>query len=538
MLLLALLPLAYAVDPDTDGDGLSDVVEDRNGNADPTDDDTDGDTIADYLDTDDDEDGIPTADELRVEQTAPQDANLWTEGWWTVDTDQDGVDDATEWGSDLANPRDSDGDTQLDVQDDDDDDDGIPTFVEGTDDIDGDVYRNCLPVGDGIPSYLDTNSDTLDGQTEDCCVDVGGIRGDDAAEGTGDADSDGILDFEDCNDCDSCVATTCGSTDTDEDGDGLTGGEERAICSEIGGETVCLDPNDADTDDDGILDGDERIDPGCGGPRFFDSDGDGILDPLDDDDDDDGIPTLVEGAGDTDGDDIPDRLDSDSDDDGVSDLDEGTTDTDGDGIADYLDDHDDPLPDADGDGLPDAAEDYGSPPDGDPTNDDTDDDGIPDYQDADDDGDGVPTADEVAAEQVPPNDTNAFTEGWLSLDTDEDGIPDATEWGPDLADPLDTDGDGEFDAQDDDDDGDGILTFVEGSGDADGDGTPDYLDDHADPLDTGATDTGDTGDTDDTDLAGDSAPDGTIHGGCGCATGSPHGLLAALALGLVLLRRR
>ncbi|MEQ8679687.1 MAG: gliding motility-associated C-terminal domain-containing protein, partial [Cyclobacteriaceae bacterium] len=48
---------------DTDGDGLLDFEEDINGDGDPTNDDTDGDGLSNYLDNDDDGDNISTLDE-------------------------------------------------------------------------------------------------------------------------------------------------------------------------------------------------------------------------------------------------------------------------------------------------------------------------------------------------------------------------------------------------------------------------------------------------------------------------------------------
>ena len=94
---------------------------------------------------------------------------------------------------------------------------------------------------------------------------------------------------------------------------------------------------------------------------------------------------------------------------------------------------------------------------------DTDDDGTPDFQDADDDGDGVPTASENAPDQ----------------DTDEDGVPDF----------LDTDDDGDSRPTSDEDlDEDGDGNPATDPTDIDEDGIPDYLD----PDDQG----GPTGDLD------------------------------------------
>jgi hypothetical protein len=170
---------------------------------------------------------------------------------------------------------------------------------------------------------------------------------------------------------------------------------------------------------------------------WTDSDNDGLSND-DEDLNGDGDPT----NDDSDGDGVPDYLEP------------NNRDTDGDTIFDNLD------PDDDGDGIPTADEDRDN--DGDPTNDDYDSDGTPDYLDPDDDGDGIPTA----------------TEG-ITTDTDSDHVPDYLE-----PNNVDTDGDGIFNYQDNDDDGDGVLTADEdwdhdGSptdDDGNADGIPDYLD--------------------------------------------------------------
>ncbi|MCU4188686.1 gliding motility-associated C-terminal domain-containing protein, partial [Flavobacterium sp. HXWNR29] len=123
-------------------------------------------------------------------------------------------------------------------------------------------------------------------------------------------------------------------------------------------------------------------------------------------------------------------------------------DTDGDGTPDYLD------VDDDGDGIPTADENPDPNGDGDPSDaQDTDGDGTPDYLDVDDDGDVFPTADE-------------------NPDPNGDGDP---------SDAQDTDGDGTPDYLDADDDNDGIIAYNEGGNiDTDGDGLPNYLDQDAD----------------------------------------------------------
>ncbi len=149
-----------------------------------------------------------------------------------------------------------------------------------------------------------------------------------------------------------------------------------------------------DVDLDGIAD---EIDPEIA--VLADTDGDGIVDLLDDDDDNDGILDIDEGAGlvDTDGDGLPDSIDTDSDNDNIPDADE-TGDSDGDGILDSQE--------------PDNGVDVTT---------DTDGDGITDDIDTDDDGDGISDADEGNGEIDSDND--GIPES-LDLDSDNDGIGD------------------------------------------------------------------------------------------------------------------
>jgi hypothetical protein len=203
-----------------------------------------------------------------------------------------------------------------------------------------------------------------------------------------------------------------------------------------------------DTDGDGILDSIE-----CPGGTLVDTDGDGIGDCQDVDDDGDGIHTAYEGTGDTDGDGVPDYRDGDDDGDGESTLDEispNVSDDDGDGIPEHLDagEEDGPAADPDNDGLTNAQEDcLGSDPDSSDTDGDgvydedevdlpctardTDGDGLPDFNDADDDGDGIPTSVEYDTGSYPRDVENSWN------DVDEDGVPNYRD--------LDSDGDGKSD---------------------------------------------------------------------------------------------
>ncbi len=243
-------------------------------------------------------------------------------------------------------------------------------------------------------------------------------------------------------------------------------------------------------------------------PNNPDTDGDGIIDPLDPDPlnvdnensevdaDHDGIPDNVEAQDpdydpnapehqneDPDGDGMTnaeeaqqgtDPLESDTDGDGMSDgqeMEQGTNpnnpDTDGDGVSDgeELEQGTDPTDsDSDNDGVPDGAEQGGEQGSTDPNNPDSDGDGIPDGSE-DNDGDGVNNQDE-AEQGTDPN----------NPDTDGDGIPDGEETGQqgDNSDTNDIDGDGTPDNQDSDMDGDGIPN--EEDPDMDGDGVPNHED--------------------------------------------------------------
>ena len=117
-----------------------------------------------------------------------------------------------------------------------------------------------------------------------------------------------------------------------------------------GGHIGCVDgtaPANADSDGDTIDDSDEV---GADVSRPRDTDGDGIIDALDDDDDNDGLSTADEnaaarGAADPDGDGRPAWRDTDSDDDRALDgKDDGLSDSDGDGRADFLDRDSDSRP--------------------------------------------------------------------------------------------------------------------------------------------------------------------------------------------------
>jgi len=417
-------------------------------------------------------------------------------------------------------------------------------------------WGNWISTSKGNDAYLDTYAWLF--------RDIGDRFTITVVDSTLDTDGDNLIDaFEDCEsgtDPENPDTDEDGSRDDhevldlptdplnpDSDGDGVLDGEEvgdPADPTDTDGDGL-IDAIDEDDDGDGLLTRDEDVVAADGDPRNDDSDGDGVANYLDDDDDDDRIPTAdedVDGSGDwndddTDGDGVVDYLDPDDDGDGVPTVDEdvdgdgdpANDDSDGDGVVDYLD------PDDDGDGLPSADEDLDG--DGNPANDDSDGDGTPDYLDDDDDGDSVPTATE----------DEDGSGDWLDDDTDGDGVPNY----------LDPDDDGDsIPTLDEDPDGDGDPT----TDDTDGDGVPHYLDpdDDNDGFPTIEEDPDGNGDPRNDDSDGDGVadyldPDGLTEeeadpltffkgGGCGCSTpatpsGAGLGVLAA-ALALTAARRR
>ena len=615
--------------PDTDMDGTPDYLDPDDGPLDSDMDgipddvecggdiagcvDTDGDGDPDHLDDDDDGDGVPTADECPGGPAACDPDDDGRPSHLDLDSDDDGITDAVECGALPCVDTDRDG--VVDRLDLDSDGDGIPDATEGHD-VDADGAPDVLPLGvdvnmDGLDDAYDealgvpaptpdTDDDgTPDWRDPDDDGDgiASGLECPNPAAGCPDEDSDGRPDYLDAD-----------TAPTDTDGDGIPDVVECSPPSDpVGDPLGCPDtdgdgrPNfdDPDDDGDGIPTAEESYD-GDGDPTDDDSDGDGVPDYLDTDDDNDGVPTAMEcadfeaGCEDTDGDGRPDYLDvcgdgvvstwddvtaweqcddgnhiagdgcdptcrvemdRDSDGDGLFDSMEcpapgnpasPTTcrDTDGDGRPDFLD------PDDDDDGVPTADELAAGP-----AVQDSDGDGVSDHLDPDDDGDGVPTLMEIGpGGAADPRNTDGDDQpDYLDTDDDNDTIPTADELDEGL--PRDTDGDGEFDHVDDDDDGDGILTADEiragralepPSDDLDDDGAPHWLDTDADGdgiLDADEPDDADGDGVPDYLQPNETDPEPTVGGYAGgaCAAGgraSGFGLLLLLGLAPTLGRRR
>ena len=489
---------------DLDGDGLDD-------NTSPYAQDLDGDGIADHLDSDSDNDGLNDGVEAGLSGNDTDgdgiDDSIDVDETGGTDTNSDGIDDDF-----ILVDTDSDG--IPDYLDPDSDNDGLPDTLEGNNDTDLDGIPDYLDPdsdGDGIDDGIESGATGMDSDNDgiDDAFDVDETGGTDANnDGVDDnitlpdSDEDGRPDFQDSDvdtDGDGIPDVVEGNgdpdgdgipnyLDLDSDGDGISDATEGIVDSDGDGIPNYLD---LDSDGDGIGDASEGT---------IDSDSDGIPDYLDLDSDGDGINDTLEGNGDNDGDGIPNYLDLDSDGDGISDADEGNVDSDGDGIPDYLD------LDSDGDGISDADEGIG----------DADGDGIPDYLDNDSDGDGISDADEGNGDA----DGDGIPD-YLDQDSDGDGINDADEGNGD------TDGDGIPDYLDGDSDGDGISDAEEGVGDSDGDGTPDYLDSSLDEDGDGIPDIVEgTGDDDmdgipnylDTDSDNDGIVDGFEAGNSGLDT--------------------
>jgi hypothetical protein len=223
---------------DADGDGISDVAEDR-----ATDVDTDGDGTPDYLDLDSDDDGLSDA----LESGNPRDGRA-------IDVDGDGVPNFRDDDADGNGILDRDeGDTDRDL-------DGLIDAIDLDDD--GDLLPDLLELADMPSAPPDFDEDgTADFQDIDSDGDTIGDR----SEGAGDSDRDGIDDrFDDDTDADGLldsVEAGDASVDTppvDTDGDG--------------------DPDfrDPDSDNDGLSDADEEL---LGTDRLLaDTDGDGVSD--------------------------------------------------------------------------------------------------------------------------------------------------------------------------------------------------------------------------------------------------------------------
>lgn len=424
---------------DIDGDGLTNSMDNCPSIPNPGQEDIDGDMLGDVCDPDSDNDNIlntidncvliPNRDQANADGDLDGDA-------CDDDDDNDGLLDEVDNCPTVANPNqaDLDGDTQGDACDTDDDDDGIE-----------DVMDNC-PL---IPNPDQANAD-------------GDLQGDVCDD---DDDNDGISDS-----ADNC-RTTPNVDQLDSDGDGIGDACDMDTDSDGIPDQVEIDrglnPRSADSDGDNISDGDEF---GDDLENPIDTDGDGIIDALDEDSDDDGLEDKREAgdtdlntpARDTDEDGVPDFRQKDSDGDGIEDgtdncpalANPDQKDTDGDGIGD------DCTADADGDGVDDSIDNCPSIPNKDQG--DADNDGTGDLCEDDADNDMIPNDSDNCPNVANPDQADADQDGQGDLcddDADNDGIVIDQDNCPNVANPnqYDSDEDGLGDECDDDSDGDGIL---------------------------------------------------------------------------------
>ncbi|APD08011.1 dentin sialophosphoprotein [Flavobacteriaceae bacterium UJ101] len=264
-----------SVDLDDDNDGIPDSVEEKTA---PSNGDTDGDGIPDSLDLDSDNDGIPDIEEsgLTVDEikTLDKDNNgvidpsneVGTNGIAdaiepkgegggkdsdVVDYDNDGTSDA---------PQDTDGDGKPDFQDWDSDNDGVTDLTEGGTDPKLDANNDGK-----IDNTTDTDQDGIMDVIDDDTTGFGGGE----SNGAPDTDEDGIKDFR----------------DLDSDDDGLNDAEEANV-PDTDGDGLDDTPNESFADGSDLPDSDEDGKPNIiepNGPVITgpDSDGDGIKDTED-----------------------------------------------------------------------------------------------------------------------------------------------------------------------------------------------------------------------------------------------------------------
>jgi hypothetical protein len=232
--------MGWSVTDDSDGDTIGDFDEGRAGSVD-----TDADGMPDYLDPDADGDGVSDALEAgdAMITTPPIDTDAdGTPDFRDLDADGNGVTDAIEGGEDL------DADGRPNARDRDNDGDGLLDTAE----IGGDLARPRDTNSDGTPDYnsRDSDGDTISDTDEDLVdTDGDGIR-----DGIDlDSDDDALLDSLEAGDAslDTPPADTDGDgapdfRDADSDGDGLS---DEAEVGAYG-----TSPTRPDTDGDGVLD--------------------------------------------------------------------------------------------------------------------------------------------------------------------------------------------------------------------------------------------------------------------------------------------
>ena len=382
----------WAIQADSDGDGVGNVDDNCPGTPNTDQSDIDGDLLGDVCDDDIDGDGKfndydncdgPEVNWDNVDPNLDMDQDGCLDATEDDDDDGDGIIDTNDpctgtnfklqWSSNSANDHDSDG-CHDSEEDSDDDNDGV-------DDVNDDCLRG----------WHNWTADSTTDHDGDGCKDAG-EDADDDNDGVNDRDAMDVL-------LDMCPTGDIGWTsdeNNDRDGDGCRDATE-----------------DNDDDGDGITDANDNCSPGPNGWALHwtsvpstDLDGDGCRD-LDEDDDDDGdtildsndaCPRGMTGW-------ISDVI-SDMDGDGCRDMDEDTDD-DGDGFQDV------------DDNCPNGETDWVSTPDND-----WDRDGCRDEtEDDDDDEDTVSDQFDQCPNTPLGEDIDITGCGWFTQqDTDEDGV--------------------------------------------------------------------------------------------------------------------
>ena len=419
-----------AFDTDSDDDGILDIDEAGDDDLDTPAVDSDNDGMPDYRDTDSDGDGVDDSiDNCRVDENADQadldgdlDGDLCDEDAdndgltndeetalnldpLDPDSDDDNISDGEEVGPDPNNPLNTDGTGEIDALDTDSDDDGIDDIIEAGDD---DLSTPAVNSDDDAePDYRDTDSDndSVEDGVDNCRIVDNMDQADFDGNGVGDAcdtdfDGDGVEDM-----VDNCPMT---ANPDQLNSDGAADGGDAC---------------DSDDDDDGVLDEDDNCDVDPNADQA-DTDADDIGDVCDPDLDNDGVDNgddncpsdSNEDQLDTDGDGAGDACDDDDDGDSIGDVEdncptvenEDQLDTDGDGIGDACDET--PFADSDGDEIPDHEDNCAEV-------------ANPDQEDLDNDGIGNVCDDDVDGDDVNNDEDNCeFLNNPAQTDTDEDGF--------------------------------------------------------------------------------------------------------------------
>jgi len=315
---LITLKISYG---DTDGDGLTDVMEILNG-LDPTKNDTDNDGLSDYeefhgptdpLNSDTDNDGLEDYDEIYVYHTDPieadsdsdnlldgEEVNIYNTDPLEPDCDSDGLLDGNEINIHFTDPLNND--TDFDELS-----DGDEILIYNTNPINNDTDSDNLFDAEEVFIYFtnpllnDTDYDGLSDYDEIFIYNTNPLEED--------TDSDGLSDYDELN-----IHTT-NPLNPDTDSDTIPDGWEVNNLLDPFTNDTALDPdNDLltnleeyqfntqpfnnDTDSDGLLDG-EEVNNYNTEPLQEDTDSDGLLDgeevntyntdPLQEDTDSDGL---------------------------------------------------------------------------------------------------------------------------------------------------------------------------------------------------------------------------------------------------------